>query len=182
MLNLSDIAFLPTALHKSAWTQCLSIILFVWKMRLCNSRSKLVEMWCLFSVLLRLNAQNRYKMRLVHFLWCVSKPDFDSWSGQTEDLKTVRANSVPSHRGAFVGLFPKQSTSQMEIWNTTNQWRFYDIFNIKPPTQTQSPPSEDFLATVLCDLLSISKLKFEKKWFTRGAAIVSPSVQRSLRK
>jgi len=65
----------------------------------------------------------------------------------TERLKQSRP-----HGGALVGLAPpKQSSkpSQIETWNIINRWNFGEFYNVKSPAQTQSPPIENFLATVL---------------------------------
>jgi len=48
------------------------------------------------------------------------------------------------HRGALVGLAP-----QIETWNTINKWGLVNFIMSSPPKQTQSPPIENFLATVL---------------------------------
>ena len=62
------------------------------------------------------------------------------------------------HERDLVVLSPqtKLQAPQIEIWNTINQCNFYQISmssppctNVKPPAQTQSPPIDDFLATVL---------------------------------
>jgi len=47
---------------------------------------------------------------------------------------------------------PKQSSNplQIETWNTTNKLRFYQFLGVSNPNaETQSPPIEYFLATVL---------------------------------
>jgi len=50
--------------------------------------------------------------------------------------------SVPSSRGGFGGLSPpnKRPSPQIEIWNTINHWRFYQVFNINPPGISAKPP------------------------------------------
>ena len=58
------------------------------------------------------------------------------------------------HHGGFGGLRPlKQSSkppSQIETWNTIYQWSFCQFLECQAPhAQTQSPPIENFLATVL---------------------------------
>ena len=50
---------------------------------------------------------------------------------------------VPSPRWGSGGLsLPKQGTKppQIEIWHTLNQWRLYQIFNIKPPRTNVKHP------------------------------------------
>ena len=46
---------------------------------------------------------------------------------------------------------PKLSSKlpQIEIWSTINQWNFCESWMSSPPIETQSPPIDDFLATVL---------------------------------
>jgi len=53
--------------------------------------------------------------------------------------------------GALVDLDLKQSSQplKIDIWNTVNQWRFVNVWNVKPSAQKESPPTEDFLTTVL---------------------------------
>ena len=57
------------------------------------------------------------------------------------------AYTDPSPRGgAFGGEVP-----QIETWNIINQLSFCQFLEWQaPPAQTQSPPIENFLATVLC--------------------------------
>jgi len=43
----------------------------------------------------------------------------------------------------------KLQAPQIEIWNAINQWMFVNVYNVKPLAQTQRPPIENFLATVL---------------------------------
>ena len=75
-------------------------------------------------------------------------------------LLRLRPRAVTSPWGAFGGLTPlrKAPTPQMETWNNINQLSFFLlIFWVSSPlTQTQSPlaemqspPIENFLATVL---------------------------------
>jgi len=49
---------------------------------------------------------------------------------------------VLSPRGALVGLAlqTKYQTTQIEISNAINHWRFYQIFNIKPPRHKLKAP------------------------------------------
>jgi len=65
-------------------------------------------------------------------------------------------------KGGFGGFSPQTmyQAPQIEKWNTVNHWRFYQIFNIKPPRHKRKAPhknvktpSEDFLATVLYSAL-----------------------------
>jgi len=55
--------------------------------------------------------------------------------------------------GGLLGAYPPQTklqAPQIETWNTTNQLRFLSIFTVlSPHAQTQSPPIENLLATVL---------------------------------
>ena len=63
-----------------------------------------------------------------------------------------KAATVPSPRGAFVGLsLPKQNSkpSQIEIWNIIIQWSFCQILECQPPCTNIKPPIENYLATVL---------------------------------
>jgi len=55
--------------------------------------------------------------------------------------KALTFATVPSPRGALVGLAPKQSTEppQIEISNTINQWSINQIFNVKPHCNNAKP-------------------------------------------
>ena len=62
--------------------------------------------------------------------------------------------SVPSPRGALVGLAP-----QIETWNTVHQWSFCQFLECQVPPHTRKvPPIEDFLATVLYAVLASTKM------------------------
>ena len=59
--------------------------------------------------------------------------------------------AVPSPRVALVGLAPKQISkpTQIEIWNTINQYSFIKLLECQAPLNKCKAPIEDFLATVL---------------------------------
>jgi len=59
------------------------------------------------------------------------------------------------HKGDLVGLAPLNTapSPQIETWNTITQWNFCQLLEHQAPAQTQSPPVENFLATVLSLLL-----------------------------
>ena len=69
--------------------------------------------------------------------------------GFTIGLKRFKPRASPDVTGGLPP--PKQSSKphQIETWNTVNQWSFCQLLNVTPPAQTQSPPTENFLATVL---------------------------------
>jgi len=55
----------------------------------------------------------------------------------------IEANPVPSPRGgALVSLAPpnKVKPPKIEIWNTGNHWRFYQLFYINPTGTNAKPP------------------------------------------
>jgi len=70
-----------------------------------------------------------------------------------ESLITPVLNPVPSLRGSFGGLSPpNKAPSKPPKWNMKHykSVKFLSIFRMPiQPAQTQSPPIENFLATVL---------------------------------
>ena len=78
------------------------------------------------------------------YIFRLISPDaYQNWTGRQKS---------PVATGGFGGLSPPNkapSPSQIEIWNSINQW-FSSIFRMSSlPAQTRNPPIEDFLATVL---------------------------------
>ena len=64
---------------------------------------------------------------------------------------------VPSPRRAL--------SPQIETWNTINPWSFLSIFRMSsPPAQTQSPPIENFLATVVSRSRRLRSRLHHCKW------------------
>ena len=113
--------------------------------------------------------KNRFTCFFVFLTVCLrSRSDLP----RPKDLYFVRINyraGVPHHQrsfrvskgspiapgGVFVGLSPlKQSSkfSQIEVRNTVNKVEFLSNFRLSSP-----PPNEDFLATVLSEVIDKSK-------------------------
>jgi len=74
---------------------------------------------------------------------------------------------VPSPRGVWWAYPPKESSKppDIEIWNVINQCNFCQLWmsttllhKRKDPAQTQSPPIDDFLATVLRETIRMMKV------------------------
>jgi len=69
-----------------------------------------------------------------------------------ENLATPVLNLVPSPRGSLGWLSPpnKAPSPPKLKHETINQWKFLSNFSMSShPAETQSPPVENFLATVL---------------------------------
>jgi len=62
-----------------------------------------------------------------------------------------KIDTVPSPRWGFGGLSPQEKLQATPSWSMKHykSFVFANFYSVNPPTQTQSPPIENFLATVL---------------------------------
>ena len=63
------------------------------------------------------------------------------------------SGAVPSPRGAFGGLAPSNKAPSPPKWNMKHCKSVEILSVLSPPAQIQSPPIENFLATVLLEKL-----------------------------
>ena len=77
----------------------------------------------------------------------------------------LTANPVPSPRGGLWWAQPlKQSSKshQIETWNTIYQWSFWQFLECQAPRRNAMPPTEYYLATVLCKPMTATPVR--SKW------------------